>query len=263
MLPINGLREVTTLHPISDNSIARHLPLRGAIFDFNGTLSEDEPLLYEIYASLFSEKLSYELTRSDYFENLAGLSDPEIISRALSRCGLSDHEELERSLLSQKISRYCDEVLNTPRIYPRNVAFVEAIAKAVPIALVTGAARAEVHAALRAAGIFDYFKAIITTEDVEHGKPDPEGFLTAARILAPLMKRSATTSVEESIVVFEDSSFGVEATERAGMLPVVVGDPAPLYAVGRLAIPSLSMASYETISKLFIRTNPARPEVAQ
>ena len=254
---------MTTLDPINDNSITRHLPLRGAIFDFNGTLSDDEPLLYEIYVSLFSETISYHLTRSDYFENLAGLSDPEIISRVLRRCGLNEDRELERSLLSAKTSRYCDEVLDAPRIYLRNVAFVNAVANAVPMALVTGAARTEVHAALRAAGIFDSFVAIITAEDVKRGKPDPEGFLTAARILTPLMERSASTSVEESIAVFEDSAFGVEAAERAGMLPVVVGDPAPPYALGRLWIPSLSSSSYETISKLFTGTNPARPEVTQ
>lgn len=44
---------------------------RAVVFDFNGTLSHDEPLLYAIYAALFAEH-GRPLTREDYFGRLAG-----------------------------------------------------------------------------------------------------------------------------------------------------------------------------------------------
>jgi beta-phosphoglucomutase-like phosphatase (HAD superfamily) len=53
------------------------LPARAVIFDFNGTLSHDEPILCEIFSELFAEH-GRPLSVQEYFDELAGLSDPEI-----------------------------------------------------------------------------------------------------------------------------------------------------------------------------------------
>ncbi|MBG83116.1 MAG: hypothetical protein CMJ40_01055 [Phycisphaerae bacterium] len=55
------------------------------------------------------------------------------------------------------------------------------------------------------------FETIVTGDDVEHGKPDPEVFLLAAsRLRVP----------PSSCVVVEDAAAGVEAARRAGMASV-------------------------------------------
>ena len=236
---------------VSDGQIAQNLPLQSAIFDFNGTLSDDEPLLFDIYLDLFNEILGYDLTRDDYFATLAGLSDPEIILQVLKRCKMAHHKKLRALLLGAKIERYCAEVAITPRISSEAVSFVNAIAEIVPIALVTGAARVEVHAALQSAKIFDRFSTIVTAEDVRFGKPDPEGFLIAAKIMQTLFENSGLNIDRAKMAVFEDSNFGVLAAEKAGMVPVVVGDPTPKFATGRLAIPLLSIKSLATVLPLF------------
>ena len=46
-------------------------PARALAFDFNGTLSHDEPLLFAIYAELFAEH-GRPLTEADYYGRLAG-----------------------------------------------------------------------------------------------------------------------------------------------------------------------------------------------
>ena len=51
---------------------------RALIFDFNGTLSDDEPILCEIFVSLFAEH-GRPMSAQEYFDELAGLSDPEIV----------------------------------------------------------------------------------------------------------------------------------------------------------------------------------------
>ena len=107
------------------------------------------------------------------------------------------------------------------------------------------------HAALQSAGIFDRFSTIVTVEDVRFGKPDPEGFLIAAKVMQTLFENCDLNIDRDTIAVFEDSIFGVIAAEKAGMVPVVVGDPAPKFATGRLAIPSLSVKSLATILPLF------------
>lgn len=56
-------------------------------------------------------------------------------------------------------------------------------------------------------------KVIVVGEDVTNGKPDPQGFLLAARKLG---------FAPENCVVFEDAPAGVEAGQRAGMKVVTV-----------------------------------------
>ena len=48
------------------------------MFDFNGTLSDDEPLLFAILSDLFAEQ-GKPLSEDVYYDQLAGRSDPEIV----------------------------------------------------------------------------------------------------------------------------------------------------------------------------------------
>ena len=57
---------------------------RALIFDFNGTLSDDEPILCAIFIHLFAEH-GRPLTAQEYFDELAGLSDPEIFRLVRAR----------------------------------------------------------------------------------------------------------------------------------------------------------------------------------
>jgi beta-phosphoglucomutase-like phosphatase (HAD superfamily) len=63
--------------------------------------------------------------------------------------------------------------------------------------------------------IVTQFDAIVTGDDVKEGKPAPEIFLEAARRLNVLPARC---------IVLEDSPVGIEAANRAGMIPIMVPD---------------------------------------
>ena len=197
--------------------------VHAVLFDFNGTLSDDEPLLAEIYATIFRDELGIELARHEYFESLAGLSDPEIVARVLERTGRAQDHDLAAALLDERTRRYVAAVRDRPRIPPGAVALVRAVAGHVPVGVVTGAARAEVEAALDAAGLAGAVRFVVAREDVERGKPDPQGYVIALEQLSPL--RAST------IMVFEDSIPGLRAATAAGMRPIAVAgtaDPAEL-----------------------------------
>src|SRR4026209_636558 len=53
-------------------------PARALVFDFNGTLSHDEPVLFAIYSELFAEH-GRPMTEDDYFGTLAGNTEEAII----------------------------------------------------------------------------------------------------------------------------------------------------------------------------------------
>ena len=58
--------------------------MQAVVFDFNGTLSDDEPVLARVYAQLFAE-LGHPLTEAEYYEHLAGHTDEEMSSAGSAR----------------------------------------------------------------------------------------------------------------------------------------------------------------------------------
>ncbi len=190
--------------------------MEAVAFDFNGTLSEDEPLLAELFVALAQEQLGLSITRDWYFHELVGLSDPEIVERLMQRANLIDDREATfESLLAAKVERYCQEVRRSPRISPDAIAFVKRVGELVPVVLVSGAVHEEVDAALMGAGLEHLFHTVVCGDDVVRGKPDPEGFEIALVSLG--------IDDPSRVVVFEDSVAGLTAAQALGMWTVKVG----------------------------------------
>ena len=122
---------------------------RALMFDFNGTLSDDEPLLFAILADLFAEQ-GRPLSEDVYYERLAGLSDPEIVRIWLGE----DHPAVD-DVLAERIARYRAQVADGSTISPAAREAVLHAAERVPVAVVSGAHRDEVVPALAAAGLAD------------------------------------------------------------------------------------------------------------
>ena len=64
------------------------------VFDFNGTLSDDEHILFDIFSELFRGHLGWAMTAEDYRDELLGRSDREIIERAVARHGRGTEDEV-------------------------------------------------------------------------------------------------------------------------------------------------------------------------
>jgi mannitol-1-/sugar-/sorbitol-6-phosphatase len=101
-------------------------------------------------------------------------------------------------------------------------------------AIVTSAPRELAVKRMAAAGI-PTPNVLICGEDVAHGKPDPEGYAKAARLLG---------FAPENCVVFEDAPAGVEAarTLRAGVVVITETHETPL------AIDEVSTPDYRGIT---------------
>ena len=175
--------------------------IRAVVFDFNGTLSDDEPVLCEIWQALFAER-GVALSREDYFGTYAGLADFEIAERGLGVGG----EELE-TVLAERVRRYRERVGDGSTVGDGMREAVRFAASRIPVAVVSGAAREEIETVLAAAGLAEAVAVVVAAEDVRAGKPDPEGYLGAAEALG----------VDPSaLLVFEDSEYGVRAAKAAG-----------------------------------------------
>ena len=182
---------------------------RAVAFDFNGTISHDEPILCEIFVELFAEH-GKPLSAQEYFDRLAGLSDPEIVRTWLG----PDHPDVAE-VIDERVSRYVAAVADGSTVPESVRAAVRHAAERVPVAVVTGAARAEVEPVLEAAGLTGSIGAIVTADDVVDGKPHPEGYLRA------LEELGVGVGPGEA-VAFEDTEAGIASAKAAGFRCVAV-----------------------------------------
>jgi HAD superfamily hydrolase (TIGR01509 family) len=188
---------------------------RAVIFDFNGTLSRDEPILYEIFRELFAEHAK-PLSAQEYFDHLAGLSDPEIVRTWLGR----DHPHVE-AVIAERIRLYRERVADGSSVPEETRAAVRYAAERVPVGIVSGAARAEIEPVLVAAGLAELITAIVAAEDVPNGKPEPDGYRRALQLLGDNFDAG-------EVLVIEDTEAGVAAAKGAGMRCIaVLGTLAP------------------------------------
>jgi len=178
------------------------VPVSAVIFDFNGTLSDDEPVLCEIFMHLFAEH-GRPMSAQEYFDHLAGLSDPEIVTTWLGE----DHPDV-RAVIGERETRYRAAAADGSTIHEHVRDAVRFAAEHVLLAICSGAARVEIEPVLEAAGIADCFRAVVTSNDVVHGKPDPEGY---EKTLALLEADPAEA------VVFEDTEAGIASARAAGV----------------------------------------------
>ena len=179
------------------------MTFRAVVFDFNGTLSDDEPVLCAIFQELFAEH-GKPLTVEEYYDELAGLSDPEIVRTWLGR----DHPDVD-AVIEDRVRRYRAAVGDGSSIHRSVRDAVRYAAERVPVAIVSGAARAEIEPVVAAAGLAPHLRAIVSSDDVEHGKPHPDGYLRALELLDGIEPHE--------VVVIEDTEAGVAAAKAAGM----------------------------------------------
>jgi HAD superfamily hydrolase (TIGR01509 family) len=182
----------------------------GYIFDCDGTLADNMPLHYRAWSlamadfgGQYPEELFYEW---------GGRPTANIVAALNERFGLSMDVE---SVVHRKEEYYFQLI---PEVAPMEevVGFAQSLRGKSPLAVASGGHRALVVATLRALGIEDWFDAVVCAEDYDRGKPHPDPFLLAAKLLGV---------PPEDCVVFEDSPTGIEAAKSAGMEWVFVSSP--------------------------------------
>jgi sugar-phosphatase len=115
-------------------------------------------------------------------------------------------------------------------------------------AIVTSATQ-RLAAARLAAAVLPTPTVIVCAEDVEHGKPAPDGYLTAAaRLGAP----------PASCIVIEDTPSGIQAGQRAGMMTLALATTNPRSAMTAADVQIAGLADVLPACREFQRA-PATP----
>lgn len=198
---------------------------RGILFDFNGTLSDDEAELARACAEALTA-LGLEPMRDGEYDALLGRSEPDIALALVTARGHSPATATATAtaaatrLLDHVADQYIALCAERPRVADTTVAMVHTLReRGVRVGIVTGTLRRLITPVLSERGLTDAVEALVTVEDVTRGKPDPEGFLAGARALG-------LADDPGGVVVFEDSRAGVAAAQAAGMRVIGIGPAA-------------------------------------
>jgi beta-phosphoglucomutase len=213
--------------------------LRALIFDFNGIIVDDEPIHFELFKRVLAEE-GIELTEADYYARYLGFDDRGAFAAAYREHGRSLDEQLLARLIDRKAVYYQNEIRNKARIFPGVEKLVAALAPAFPLAVASGALRHEIDTILFTAGLLDQFAVIISAEDVDHGKPEPEIFLKALARLNARVENGHPIDAADCLVI-EDSKEGIRGARRAGMKCLAVSNshPAELLQEANVVVRSL------------------------
>ena len=182
------------------------MPTRALIFDFNGTLSDDEHVMEAVARDVLA-RYGPPPTHEQYIDRLAGLAD-----EAMVRTWLGDRDDVD-AIVAERVNGYRARVPDGQTIGLPMREAVRLAASRVPVAIVSGAARAEIEPVVHAAGIAELFTAVVTSDDVTHGKPHPEGYQVALARLRALLP----DLMPAEVTVIEDTEAGVAAATAAGM----------------------------------------------
>jgi beta-phosphoglucomutase len=207
------------------------MTIGAVIFDFNGVLVDDEAIHFALFREVLEQE-GVEITERDYHERYLGYDDRGCFQAALVDAGQSAEGARLDQLIAQKARRYVEVASHGLRFFPEAAETLGAVAARWPVAICSGALRPEIEEALRQLGRLDHITAIISAEDTEKGKPDPEGYRLALAALRArprgrdglTISRPKTQSNLEpnNCLVIEDSLAGIVSAKGAGMRAVGV-----------------------------------------
>ncbi|MDF3057515.1 MAG: haloacid dehalogenase [Rariglobus sp.] len=183
----------------------------GYIFDLDGTLVHTMPLHYLAWDAAMRHHGLAEALNEDLFYSLGGVPTVRVAELLGEHYGLTLNPA-EVEVTKEKL--FLEKLEAVEHIAPV-VEFARKVAATHPIAIATGGMPEVAEAALRAAGLGELFKIVVTPRDVApgRGKPAPDMFLLAAEKMGV---------PPEKCLVFEDAEPGVRAALAAGMQVVRV-----------------------------------------
>jgi beta-phosphoglucomutase len=232
--------------------------LRAIIFDFDGIIVDSEPLIMRLTQRMAARE-GWNVSEEDYYRNYLALDDRGIIEHLYGSHGRPIDHARRDELVEWKVHLYSEAIREGLPPISGASEFVNKVAAQFPLAIASGSLRSEVEHLLQKLGLREKFAVIITADDCDQCKPDPEIFLKALTRLKqlptfnsgangekakreklPHLNERTNREKEERVsaplqagecLAIEDAPAGVRAAQAAGMKCLALAHSRPVEAL--------------------------------
>ncbi len=200
----------------------------------DGVIVDSEPLHERAFRKVFDD-IGYANTHGVDFPSYYGKSDRVVWLDFIAR---HQPPHTLETLLDMKERQFA-RLLDAERpIFQGIPQLLECSARRFMLGLASGSRHSTIDAVLSLGNYRRHFQAVVSSQDVQHGKPAPDIFLHTAGLLGV---------PPESCWVIEDSAAGVEAAVAAGMRVIGITNSLP---AAKLSHAHHVVSSYDEVAQL-------------
>jgi beta-phosphoglucomutase len=193
--------------------------LRAVIFDFDGVITDSEILHLRAFNEVLAQ-YDIEITEEVYYKEYLGFTDRDCFESVAGKNNLVLDSGQIANLIKHKNVIFDELARNEATIFEGVPEFLQMLTdNKIRRAICSGALLVDIAPILEKSQLGPFFEVIVSAEQIEKGKPNPEGFLLA---LTRLNEGSRNSIAANECVVIEDSHWGLEAAKAAGMHTVAI-----------------------------------------
>ena len=196
--------------------------IRAVVFDFDGVLANSEPLHFGAFRDVLASH-GFTLTEQDYYDKYLGFDDLGAFRAIAIDAGRPLAEREVSSMAGEKAVRLEELERGASVLFPGAREAIVRMAAHGPIAIASGAIRAEILRVLDREGLRTYFQTVVAAEDTPVSKPDPAPYLRAVELLA---SRTGHLTARDCVAI-EDSVWGLRSARAAGLRTVGITNSYP------------------------------------
>jgi beta-phosphoglucomutase len=188
--------------------------MKGIIFDFDGVLVNSMPVHYLAWKTAFMEVCGLEVNERTIYL-LEGMRGVDLVQGIFRIFNYNDLSKIE--FVTKRKDQIFRSMLDRIDSYPGTQELVKDLRCIKGIA--SGSAKYDIESILRQSFQANFFQIVLTADNIEKGKPDPQAF--------QLFLQESNLHTKDVIVV-ENSPLGVRAALNAGLMVIVVLNNSPL-----------------------------------
>jgi HAD superfamily hydrolase (TIGR01509 family) len=217
------------------------------VFDLDGVIIDSEELWDEVREGFARERGGRWSAQAQ--ADMMGMSSTEWSRYLHEVVGVAEPpEEINREVVERMLARYSEHL----PLIDGAVDAVKRLAAHWPLGVASSSNRQLIDRVLEVSDLAPYFKATVSSEEVERGKPAPDVYLEAARRLGLEAARSAA---------IEDSASGIRSAHAAGMHVVAIPNRAFPPPADVRALAGVVLDSIEELDPAVV-TEAERPSTA-
>ena len=189
------------------------------IFDMDGTMFDLEHINFNAIEATLEDLFNVDITLNEYKKYMAGARIKEAIQKLLQNEGITNYnkDNLIKKFRQYKKEKLAKKITEIVIVKDGLIEFLNYLKNNdKKLAVATSSHKKFVNKIFKAFDVIKFFDIIITADDVNNTKPNPEPFLKALKLL---------NGIKKDAVIFEDSRSGIIGAKKSGIFTIAFHTP--------------------------------------